>query len=343
VTLRQWPDWQLRYGMEVRDEVAPVSDQGRDFGAGVTADAQRRDLFGWPGTLGGSVRYNRDQRGVRTFVTIPTFFGRPISSSLFAARTRDLFQGEGFLSFISDATTFTIEQRLNAGRRLQLAYGYQVERNHVFDPEPDPDDPFALDDRFTQARLTTTLLADSRDDVFDPRSGLFHSSNVEYAPEALGSDVRFVKYFLQQFIFVPIRSRITSASAVRIGVGRGFGQRLIPSEQFYAGGANTVRGYREDALGGFDVFGDPNGGQGVIVLNQELRFPIYRWLRGVGFLDAGDVFREAGDFTLKSLDAAVGAGLRFSTPAGLFRLDFGLPVRKSDQTGRWHFSFGQMF
>jgi outer membrane protein insertion porin family len=344
VTLTRWPAWRLRYGVEIRDEVAPVSDEGRVFGAGATADLQRRDVFGRPGSFGGALRLNNDQRIARAFLTFPTIFGRPIASSLFAARSRDFFEGQGFLSFITDRTTFTVEQRFRTGRRLQLAYGYQFERNHVFDPDPDPDDPFALDDRFRQSRLTSTLLLDTRDDPFDPRAGMFHSSNFEYAPEALGSDIRFVKYFAQQFAFVPIGRHITSASAVRLGLGRGFGeQRLIPSEQFFAGGANTVRGYAEDGLGGFDFFGDPIGGHGVLVINQEVRFPIYRWVHGVGFVDAGDVFRNAGDFSVKTLDAAVGAGLRFFTPFGLFRLDMGVPAPRDGRPVRWYFAFGQLF
>ena len=141
-----------------------------------------------------------------------------------------------------------------------------------------------------------------------------------------------------------------TASAIRVGVGRGFNQQdLIPSERFYAGGSTTVRGFADNALGRRNFFGDPAGGQGLLVLNQELRFPVYRWVRAVGFLDAGGVFERASMLTLRDLDVGAGVGIRVRTPVGLVRFDVARPVRvvspvPQDERGtRWGFSFGQAF
>jgi outer membrane protein assembly factor BamA len=226
-----------------------------------------------------------------------------------------------------------------------VSYGYQFERNHSYDPLRDPDDVFALDVTTRAARLTSTVVSDFRDDPFNATRGLFHSSAFEYAPSALGSDLRFIKYYLQQFVYRPLAPGVISASAFRLGAGRGFGQNLLRSERFYAGGANTVRGYAENSFGEHDFFGDPAGGQAQLVLNQELRFPIFRWVRGVGFLDAGNVFDRAADLSFGNLRVGAGAGLRVSTPVGLFRLDLGVPVSRDDapRTLRWHVTFGQMF
>jgi outer membrane protein assembly factor BamA len=88
------------------------------------------------------------------------------------------------------------------------------------------------------------------------------------------------------------------ASGARLGLARTIEDEvLIPSERFFAGGANTVRGYREDDLGARSVFDDAEGGEGLLVLNGELRFPIYRWLKGVGFVDVGNVFPKARDIS----------------------------------------------
>ena len=123
-----------------------------------------------------------------------------------------------------------------------------------------------------------------------------------------------------------MQRRIVLASAVRLGLGRGFDQDLIPSERFYAGGGTSVRGFAEDGLGGVDFFGDPRGGNGMLILNQEARVPLFGWVHGVAFVDAGNVFEKASEFSLTNLEAGAGGGLRINSPFALLRIDFGVPL-----------------
>ena len=53
-----------------------------------------------------------------------------------------------------------------------------------------------------------------------------------------------------------------------------------------------MRGYGEDSLGPRDVNGLPSGGDRLMILNQEARFPMYRWANGVVFVDAGNIFAK---------------------------------------------------
>jgi len=101
------------------------------------------------------------------------------------------------------------------------------------------------------------------------------------------------------------------------------GQDLLFSERFLAGGSRTVRGVDENNLGPRDFLGDPAGGQVMLVLNQEARVPIYKWVGGVAFIDSGNIFRQPRDFTFGNLTTSVGAGLRLSTPFALLRADYG--------------------
>ena len=135
------------------------------------------------------------------------------------------------------------------------------------------------------------------------------------------------------------------ASLARVGLGRGFGQELIPSERFFAGGGNTVRGYARDGLGPVGVFGDARGGSASVVLNQEVRFPLWSLFGGVGFLDAGNVFSTLRDVSFRELKVGTGFGLRAETPVGLFRVDYGFPLSRAedDPVARWFFSLGQAF
>ncbi len=344
VTLIRANPWRVRYGISITDELAPIVEQGRTFGGGANVALERQGLFGRPGSGVVSFRYNDDQQVARGSVTWPTLFGRAISSRLYTARSRQSVSGENILSFVTDRTTFTAEQRVSLGTRTKVAYAYQLERNHVFAPDADPSDPFSLDERWRQGRLSASVVFDNRSDLTEPRAGLLHSSTVELGLESLGRNGRFLKYSLQELHFVPLGARIVSASAVRMNVGRGFGgQDLILSERFLAGGANTVRGYPDDGLAGFDFFGDPIAGQATLVLNQEARVALNKYFRGVGFVDAGQVFERATNLSLGSLQWAAGAGLRVKTPVGLFRFDVATPLPRRDLSLRYNFGFGHVF
>ena len=188
---------------------------------------------------------------------------------------------------------------------------------------------------------------DSRDDPFDSTRGWFHSSTVEYGPEVLGSDLQFLKYTGQQFHYWDLGNNLVLASAVRLGLGAGLGGDDLSVEVFTTGGGNTVRGYSQDSLGPVDpIFGVrvlppdstgesrvsifPSGGNASLVLNQELRFPLYRIVRGVGFVDAGNVFPTIGDLSFSDLKVGVGLGVRVDTPFGLFRFDFATALSDTD-------------
>jgi outer membrane protein assembly factor BamA len=173
---------------------------------------------------------------------------------------------------------------------------------------------------------------------------LFASSTFEFAPEAAGSDIRFVRQLQQVYYFRPWRAAVF-ASAARVGAAIPVGgQELIPSERFFAGGSRTVRGVAEESLGPRNFFGDPTGGQTMIVLNQEVRLPLYRWVRAVGFLDAGNVFARPSDASLRDLVGSVGFGLRVATPFALLRVDFGQTIwGLPESSNRWSFGLGQIF
>ncbi|HYS78217.1 MAG TPA: BamA/TamA family outer membrane protein, partial [Candidatus Dormibacteraeota bacterium] len=111
------------------------------------------------------------------------------------------------------------------------------------------------------------------------------------------------------------------------------------------GGDTTVRGFARDHLGPLDASGDPIGGEGLFIVNEELRFPIVGSLGGVLFVDAGNVYRTLDEFDVTRLRRVAGAGLRLATPIGPFRLEYGaLLDRKPDEArGQVFFSIGQAF
>ena len=345
VELREWPPLQLRYGFQVNDELAPAADATKRYSLGVGGDLTYRNLLGRAANAGISGRYSKRFGAARVFLSMPAVFGLPVLSDVFLSRSHEELGEDSASPFVNDKVGLTLEQRFRPADDFLVTYGYTFERNHAYELNAKPDDPFAFDITIDVARLNLATIVDSRDDLMDATRGWFHSSSVEYAPEQLGSDLRFAKYLTQHFHYQGGGGGVVLASAARLGLGAGFGQDLIPSERFFAGGGNDVRGYPEDSLGPRNFFGDTTGGSALLILNQEVRFPIAWKFRGVGFVDAGNVFPRIRDLSLSDLRVGYGFGLRIDTPFVLLRADYGFRVRRSpdEPLGRFFFSIGQTF
>ena len=344
VAVEEWPALRLRYGFQAAEERPEGSLTGRNIVPGISADLTRRTLFGRAVGAVAAVELQRRDRSARGTLNAPTFLRLPVSSSLVLERSRQEFAAA---TLVTDRGGLSWEQRSElANNRLNLSYAYRFERNHTFDTEPSTNPFFpAFDITINIARLTAVGAWDSRDDAGDTTRGSLLSYTFEYAPASLGSDIRFVRHLTQAYSFRSWRG-VVFGSAARLGfVSPLGGQELIPSVRFFSGGARSVRGVAEDGLGPRDFFGDPAGGEALLILNHEARFPIYRWLRGVGFVDAGNVFSRPGDFGFGNLVGAVGGGLRLVTPVALLRVDYGRQMWPGPRqgSGQWFFGVGQSF
>ena len=254
ITVEEWPALRLRYGFRVAEERPETEIEGRDLVPGLSADLTRRTLFGRAITVGGAVEWQRRERLGRAFLDTGTFLGLPIGSSLIAERSREEFTA---VTLVTDRSSLTWGQRVRVAGNLSLSYAYTFERNHTFDTKPSDPDSLAFDITINIARLNAAAAWDTRDDPVDTTRGSLASLSLEYAPEAAGSDIRFVRQVAQAYHFRPWR-RLVFASAGRFGVVVPLGgQELILSERFFAGGARTVRGVAEGGLGTRDFFGDP--------------------------------------------------------------------------------------
>jgi outer membrane protein assembly factor BamA len=348
VLVQEGPALRLRYGFQLSEEWRDDDPlNGREISPGVSADATRRSLFGRAITIGAAGVYRRRERQTRVFASAPRLFGLGLESLISFQLSNTQIAGD--LPLVRDLAGVSWEQRMRLADRLELSYSYRFERNHTFDPNA-PEDPLfpVLDITANVARLVGTAAFDSRDDLFDARRGTFASASLEYAPEALGSTsgIRFVRSLTQLYHF-RLWQGMVLASGARLGLARGLGGvDLIPSERFRTGGSRSVRGVEEGSLGPRDeIFGDVIGGNAMLVFNQELRFPIYRWLRGAAFLDAGNVFATPRAVSLGKLAGSSGAGLRLTTPFGLLRVDYGRlwSPAVGQAAGRWSFGIGQIF
>lgn len=244
---------------------------------------------------------------------------------------------------------------------------YAYRAVELFDERFTEEEKPVIDRLFPQVNLSmlaATIVRDTRNDLLDPDTGLFLALEQTFAARAYGSEVGFVKTYAQALGFarLPSTRRIVVAVAARLGLAHGFprvvgGERVVnqlpASERFFAGGDTTVRGFALDRLGDAGTIsptGFPTGGNGLVVLNAELRSAASDTLQAVVFLDAGNVFPAAGDLSLADLRPAAGVGLRYVSPVGPIRVDWGFNLDRRELTpGRLersnvlHISLGQAF
>jgi outer membrane protein assembly factor BamA len=310
---------------------------GEDQGTLGELDGELRGLFGAGLKLGARVSAGPDIRELRGYLHLPRFLPT-------GALTLSAFRLSEDLPLVpdeEDGETFTRVQtggQLQAtrplGERLKLVYGYHIKKVTI-------DSPFLTTSRWV-AGLETSVLRDTRDDPMDARRGRFVSASLELAPKALGSDFDFLKGYAQAFFSTPLRERWTWAHGYRVGLAHVLGgEPLVPEEGFEAGGANSIRGFETGSVG---PEGYPFGRQAILVVNQELRYHHPSGLGGVLFWDLGNTWGTPSAVSL-DLRHALGAGLRWSSPVGLLRLDLGVPLgrREGEPSYQLFFSFGQAF
>jgi outer membrane protein assembly factor BamA len=355
VTVEEYPHWRLRYGFQVDRERVEEGVDGRfELNPGAIGEIRNQNLLGRALTAGVATRVERDFQRLNLFGQAPGFFGLPVRSSVFAYASTENIRDDGAVLAVTDVQGISFEQRWRRQRSLELTYSYRYEFNRTYDPNPPLDSEFPpLDQRVRVARLSAALLLDRRDDPVNATRGTFTSVAVEQLANWLGADVGYARLLAQQLAFVRLGPAVVASRAV---TGYVFGDSLLDNllfqDRFFAGGGTTVRGYAENGLGPRDIFGASRGGSQVVVANAELRFPLYRWVSGVGFLDAGGAFDDQSPFRWGGLKVGYGAGLRVNSPIGLLRLDFGIPAATLPATsrlgtqlgsGRWYFGIGQVF
>lgn len=174
--------------------------------------------------------------------------------------------------------------------------------------------------------LTPMIIYDTRDDVFNPHSGWYGIAQAEIAGRFLGGDNNYNKYILD------IRNYIDTGqdTVLALRLMGGIADTTLPEyEKFSVGGVNTLRGYD---LSEFE-------GEQMLVFNAEYRWDIADNTQLVFFGDAGYAWALDEPIRFDDIKFGYGVGLRFDTPLGPIRLDYGL----GEEGGQTYFSIGQTF
>jgi outer membrane protein insertion porin family len=216
---------------------------------------------------------------------------------------------------------------------------------------------------------------DARDNPADATKGNFNSADVNVADTNIGSSASFMRFYYQNSTYYPIKRRFSFARSIRIGIllpyrdtvsltfpaptTQPLPQEIPLPERFFAGGGTSLRGFALNQAGPRDsVTGFPVGGQALLILNQEFRFPmrlpyVGTAVSGALFYDGGNVYSRVSRVTLRPYPPkpifnpanptqcqfnctnelnyfahTVGLGFRYATPVGPIRIDLGYQVNR---------------
>jgi outer membrane protein insertion porin family len=197
------------------------------------------------------------------------------------------------------------------------------------------------------AGIRPGIIYDTRDNPFDPRKGVLAGISVKTASGYLLSETDFVKTIVNGSVYHALNKYFVIAISLKSGMAQGFDKttELPLVERFFLGGRTTVRGYEQDTLGPKGVNGSPTGGNAFVLTNLELRADVAKGFGIVTFLDGGNVWGRTGDIKFSEIKYTVGAGIRYNTPVGPLRIDYGhkLDKEKGESSGEVHFSIGHAF
>ena len=198
---------------------------------------------------------------------------------------------------------------------------------------------------FTTSSVTPSITRDSRDNYLDPMSGSRNSANFTFA--GIGGDNKFIKTLFDSAWFFSLGGTGTSIMVRgRIGYAKGIFNETLPLyENFCVGGIYTVRGIGYCQAGPKTSTGEEIGGPKELIFNVDYIFPIVKELKfkGVVFFDAGNAY--AANEQYGTLRPTTGAGIRWISPMGPLRVEWGYNLdRKSGESrSKIEFTFGSFF
>ncbi len=225
--------------------------------------------------------------------------------------------------------------------------------------------PYQARKAFTFYKAEARWSRDSRNRYFNPNRGSYYRLGAEFALP--GSTANFYKITAKSNKLFPLTKNLTLSLSGEIGYGDGYSstQKLPFFENFFAGGVNSVRGYRDNTLGpkssifGNNVasnepltsqIGQPVGGSLKTTGSVELVFPtpfakVGNSARLAWFWDFGNVFSRFDDFEAREFRHSTGIALKWQAPVGPIVINFAYPFNndKNDNTETIQFAFGNTF
>ncbi|MFH1831046.1 MAG: outer membrane protein assembly factor BamA [Pseudomonadota bacterium] len=296
--------------------------------------------FGWAKTNSLKLTVGRDLSRAELSWLDPRFLG---SSFEMTAASWVQYKRKPVYAFTQIAGAIGWVKRLS---RWDFFFRYELDRNYFVEGDSTAADADSLRNN-TISRISLSSSYDSRDSFSYPTRGMYTYGGVDIFNEIKGNNADFVKFTWQFENDYGFFKRLVFSTALRTSHIQGIGSNVsVPTnELLFLGGDDTIRGYSEDSLGPTDANGNPTGSRTRWILNQELRMRIWRNLGIAGFFDMGSLTSNYSDIGWRDVRKSAGVGLRYNTPVGPIRADYGFKIgrRAGESVGRFHFTFGYVF
>jgi outer membrane protein assembly complex protein YaeT len=355
----------------MRVTVAEGKHQRLNFGVGYGTEEKARadveyhqlNFFGGARTAGAHARWSALDRGIRLDFTQPYFFGPHFSLS---------GEGQDWYTYTPAYTSTVLGAKATVMHKTSAQSNWSVfintERDSstvdkavLADPTQRPYlialglNPITGEQNGTLNSVGFDIQHSTADNVLNSHHGYQIAFHAEQAGSILPGTFKYYTLGFDARHYLPVFSdNVVLASRFQIGNLRPLGgETELPfSKRYFLGGSTSVRGWGIYEISPLSN-GLPIGGDSMMAFSEELRAMLVGNLGGVLFLDAGNVWAESFGQTITDLRYAIGPGLRYQTPIGPVRFDYGyqlnpipgLLVNGQPQTRRWrvHFSIGQAF
>ncbi|MEI6437906.1 MAG: outer membrane protein assembly factor BamA [Candidatus Omnitrophota bacterium] len=324
----------------------------------VELDQKNFDFSNWPSFTGGGQRVTAraevgsSRNNILLSFTEPWMFDYPVSGGFDLYRSQ--YNRSSSTGYAYDQTR--IGGKLRAGKELSeyvsTAGYYRLESVDISNME----DNVSADLKDEQGKSNLSVFGasvsnDHRDSTISPTKGWLVSAAGDLAGGPVGGTKDFYRLETNGSYYIPLRFNSVVEFSGRLGMVTSYGKssKVPIFERYFAGGARTIRGYSERAVGPIDPGNsDPIGGEGIMLGSVEYTIPLIDVIKFATFFDSGTVSAKYGDVLSEKLYSGTGIGFRVKTPIGPMNLDYGIPLntepgQSSRSSGKFYFSVSRGF
>lgn len=248
---------------------------------------------------------------------------------------------------------------MSFGRRIfeksQILLGYEIEDVEATDFSTTIPEPFDQNLSGLTSAASLSLIRDTRNNRLFPTKGTYVSAVNEFA--GLGGDNDFYRVIGNARYYRNLFWKVIFKANATIGYINSLNDLPVPLfERFFTGGVNSLRGFELRSVGpSVQVVDIPSGedtrfvigGDKLLIFNVEFELPLYQpaGVNLVAFYDAGNAYGEDQTYDLTNMLHDYGFGLRWNSPFGPMRFEWGFPINKrpGDDSVIFNFTIGSFF